>query len=346
MLSTPEHLPGPEHGVRVAHSLRELLAGVGERRAFKTSDSLSGSRFERVSVGGTPMILKYLCVDDDWIMRATGDLECRVLTLIGSGMIDEVPPCIDHAVVAAAPYFSEHGHRGAALLMHDVGPQLVPPGSGLISLDSHRRFVEHMAALHAAWWGRAETVDLFPLAHHYTFLTPTMSALEAERRGADLADPVPRAVAHGWAALRRASPGMAAALGALAADPGRLVGALRETPLTLVHGDWKLGNMGEHQDGRTILLDWDRCGAAPATLDIAWYVAVNCDRLPESKEHAIAAYRDALERHGVATAGWWDRQLALTLLGAALQLAWSKAGDAGELAWWRDRVAEGEPLLV
>lgn len=342
MLSTPERLPRSHDAVVVASSVDELLADVDERRPFKTSDSRSGSRFERVSTGGVPMILKYLCVDDDWIMRGTGDLDCRVLTLIESGVVDKLPECIDHAAVAAAPYVSQHGHRGAALLMRDVGHLLVPPGDAVIAPDSHRRYLEHMAALHAEWWGRADAVDAFPLAHHYTFLTPTMAVIEAERGGSD---PVPKAVMQGWVALRHASPGMAATLGDLAADPGPLVAALRTTPLTLVHGDWKLGNMGEHADGRTVLLDWDRCGVAPATLDLAWYLAINCARLPESKEDAIAAYRAALERLGVATAGWWDRQLALTLVGAALQLAWNKAGQPEELGWWQDRVTEGERFL-
>ncbi len=218
------------------------------------------------------MILKYMCVDDDWIMRGTGDLDCRVLTLIQSGIVDQLPECIDHGMMAAAPYVSQRGHRGAALLMRDVGNLLVPPGHDVISLTSHRRYLEHMAALHAEWWGRADTLDACPLAHHYTFLTPTMAVIEAELGGSD---PVPKAVMQGWDALRHASPGMAATLAELADNPGPLVAALRTTPLTLVHGDWKLGNMGEHADGRTVLLDWDRCGAAPATFDLAWYVAIN-----------------------------------------------------------------------
>lgn len=109
----------------------------------------------------------------------------------------------------------------------------------------------------------------------------------------------------------------------------------------MIHADWKLGNLGEHPDGRTILLDWDRVGAAPATFDLAWYLAVNCDRLPRGKEATIAAYRASLERRGVDTSAWWTHQLALTLLGAGLQLGWSKVGDSPEFGWWQDRIAEG-----
>jgi len=48
------------------------------------------------------------------------------------------------------------------------------------------------------------------------------------------------------------------------------------------------------------------------------------------------------ESRGVATAGWWDRQLALCLLGALVQFGWEKALGAGaELEWWLARAAEG-----
>jgi len=238
---------------------------------------------------------------------------------------------------------SRHGHKGAALLLRDVGGLLVPPGSDVIPLDTHMRFIEHMAELHASYWGFHDAISLNPMAHHYVFLTPAMAALEAAHGGRD---PVPKAVAHGWAEIGRMDSGLSTSLATLARDPSRLVRALEATPRTLVHGDWKFGNLGEHADGRTVLLDWDRCGAAPATFDLAWYLAVNCDRLPESKEATIARYRQALEHDGVATSAWWDTQIALTLLGAGLQLLWSKTADAAEFGWWRDRVIEGERFLA
>jgi aminoglycoside phosphotransferase (APT) family kinase protein len=116
------------------------------------------------------------------------------------------------------------------------------------------------------------------------------------------------------------------------------VAALAETPATFVHGDWKAGNLGAHPDGRTILLDWGWPGRAAPLVDLAWYLAVNCDRLPQSKEDAIEHYRRSLAGHGISTVGWWERQLGLALLGGFLQLGWSKTGDPAELSWWVDRV--------
>ena len=77
----------------------------------------------------------------------------------------------------------------------------------------------------------------------------------------------------------------------LALDPGPLVQALETTPQTLVMGNWKLDNLGTDPEGRTILLDWEMPGRGPALTDLAWYLAINCRRLPHSKEEAIATYR-------------------------------------------------------
>jgi hypothetical protein len=329
--------------VRIMRSVEELLAELDERRPFLTSDSLSGNRFESVRFHGDAMILKYICIDDDWIMRATGDINCALLRLVESGVMSRVPPSIDHATVAVAPFTSRRGHRGAALLMREVGSLLIPPGSDVIELETHGRFIEHMAQMHATFWAFEDTFDLFPVAHHYVFLTPLMAELELAS-GAPHA--VPLAVAEGWSALRRMVPNMARTLDALARDPSPLVEALGRTPSTLVHGDWKLGNLGEHGDGRTVLLDWTRSGAGTATLDLGWYLAVNCDRLPESKEAAIERYRRALQRCNVEMESWWNTQLSLALLGAALQLAWAKVHDPKELHWWEERVSAAEHLLA
>ena len=35
--------------------------------------------------------MKYISVDDDWILRATGDFGCRQLTLFSSGVLASLP---------------------------------------------------------------------------------------------------------------------------------------------------------------------------------------------------------------------------------------------------------------
>jgi hypothetical protein len=323
----------------VAASVEELLAGATGRVPFSTTDSKSGASFERVLIDGEPHVVKYLHVDDDWIMRATGDLRCRPLLVWRSGLLDALPASINHAVVGAAEGLGRNGW-GAALLMRDVSPWLVPPGDDTVPLEQHLRFMDDMAALAARFWGFTDTVGLTPLVSRWSWFCEGMLAVEEDR---GWPDPVPPIVARGWARFAETAPSdVFAVVDALRRDAGPLVTALSATPLTLIHGDWKFGNLGSGPDGRTILLDWAGPGTAPIGCELVWYLAINAARLPQTKEEAIAALRGALERQGIDTDPWWETQLSLCALGAAVLFGWEKAlGDASELGWWCDRAREG-----
>jgi len=163
--------------IPVAESLDHLLRGCERREPWSTADSLSGSRFERVVIDGMPHIVKYISVDNDWIMRATGDLGRRQLALLSSGVLAALPDSIDHAIVGCAPLASASGHTGVALLMRDVSGAMIPSGNKPIEARLHRGFINDMAALHAAYWGfEDDDAALFPFAHHYVILTPAMAA--------------------------------------------------------------------------------------------------------------------------------------------------------------------------
>ena len=122
-----------------------------------------------------------------------------------------------------------------------------------------------------------------------------------------------------------------------------MVDALAESPATFVTGDWKMGNLGRHADGRTVLVDQAYPGEAPGLYDLLWYVALNRQRLPVSKEATIDAYRAGLEAAGIDTGGWFERQLGLSIIAMMATFAWEKAlGDADELAWWSAQVAKAQ----
>ena len=97
-----------------------------------------------------------------------------------------------------------------------------------------------------------------------------------------------------------------------------------------------------------MLLDWELPGIGAACSDLAWYLAINCRRLPQSKRAAIGDYRAALTAHGVDTEPWWDRQLGLCLLGALVQFGWEKAlgGYDDELAWWEHEALDAQRYLA
>jgi hypothetical protein len=97
--------------------------------------------------------------------------------------------------------------------------------------------------------------------------------------------------------------------------PEVITGPLSRTPRTFLPGDWKLGNLGTHPDGRTILLDWA-----------------------------------SLEHQGIDTNGWWDRQLDLCMIAIMAAFGWEKAlGDTDELSsrpGWEGRHVRTVILLV
>src|SRR5260370_10392228 len=99
-----------------------------------------GALFDQVVIGGRPHVVKYLHVDDDWIMRSTGDLGCRPLTVWRCGLLDRVPDCIDHAVVGAAAGLGRNGW-GVAPLMRRVSTWLVPQGDQPVPLGPPPRFL-------------------------------------------------------------------------------------------------------------------------------------------------------------------------------------------------------------
>jgi hypothetical protein len=181
--------------------------------------------------------------------------------------------------------------------------------------------------------------------HRYLELSPWLAKAELAIGSEHL---VPSLVAKGWPLLADVAPAAAAVVTPLAYDPSPLVAALDATPHTLVHSNWKLDNLGTDESGRTILLDWEQPGRGAALSDLAWYLAINCRRLPQSKEASIEYYRESLEAQGIETGPWWERQLALCLLGALVQFGWEKAlgGYDEELAWWEAKSIQAAPLLV
>jgi hypothetical protein len=336
--------PGVTAGVTA--SVTELVAGATSRVSLTEGAGKSGARLERLVIGGQPYVLKHLDLAQDWTMRASGCLRGAPLLAWERGLLARLPDCFNQPIVGVCRFGG--GGRppsgGCTVLMRDVSPWLVPVTDEPISLDQHLRFLRHMAALHAAFWACGSECEVVPVMHRYLELSPWLADAEAFVGSGHL---VPRLVGEGWPRLAEVAPAAAAIVTPLAWDPGPLVEALAGTPQTFVHSNWKLDNLGTDADGRTVVLDWEQPGRGAPLSDLAWYLAINCRRLPQGKEDSIAAYRRALEEHGISTEAWWDRQLALCLLGALVQFGWEKAlgGYDEELAWWETQAVRAAPLL-
>ncbi len=330
---------------RAYRDVAELLDGATERAALEEIPGKSGATLERVVIGGQGYVLKHLDLAEDWTMRASGCLRGAPLVLWERGILTRLPGCFNQPIVGAAPEGGPGARGGGcALLMHDVTPWLVPATDQPITSAQHERFLRHMAALHAEFWACGPEFDVVPAMHRYLELSPWTATAEAALGSAHL---VPQLVGKGWPLLAEVAPAAAAVVTPLARDPGPLVEALAGTPHTFVHSNWKLDNLGTDDAGRTVVLDWEQPGHGAPLSDLAWYLAINCRRLPQSKEESIAAYRRELEACGIDTEPWWDRQLALCLLGALVQFGWEKAfgGYDEELAWWETHALAAAPLL-
>jgi hypothetical protein len=230
-----------------------------------------------------------------------------------------------------------------SILMTDRGPDLVPPGDTVLPLEHHLDFLDHMSQFHARFLGWQDDLGLCSMERRFTFFAPEVIAPELRVTNV----PGTLAVAdRGWSELPTRAPALHELAQGVHQEPAVLTEALATTPSTFVAGDWKCGNLGRRRDGRTVLLDWAYPGEAPPCWELAWYLALNRARLPQTKEQTIAYYRARMEHHGVDTGDWWDRQLALSLLGMAATFAWEKAvGDEAELRWWEAAAVEGARWL-
>jgi len=323
----------------VHDNVDDLLAGAQRLGAFTPPGARSRARFERVVVDGQRCVVKYIHPDHDFALRAMGESAAIGLRVWRLGLMDTAPHAIDHATLGVARW--GHDGRGWALLMRDVSDSLVPAGDGPIAEEAHLALLEDLAAFSVANWHFRDTFGLLPGPLRWQFFGPAALAVE-ESLG--FPEPVPRLAVEGWLRFaERAPAAVVDAVESLRRDATAIGAALAGTPDTLLHGDWKLGNLGR-ANGRTVLIDWVYVGAGPVAHELAWYLALNRARLPRgsTKESTIDSFRAALVRRGVDPSGWWDRQLHVCLLGALVQFGWEKAlGPDDELAWWCDRAAAG-----
>ncbi len=289
-------------------------------------------------------MVKYVHPDSDFTMRVSEDTGCRPRQVWQLGLMDLAPDHIDHATLGVARWGRDD--LGAAILMRDVAADLVPTGDDPITEADHLGFLDALAALSAAAWGFADGHGL--LEHHRRWAWFGVDAIAGEE-ALGFPEAVPRIAHEGWQRFAERAPADVQTLvDDLRHDPRPLSVAVRDTPQTFLHGDWKLGNLGRAADGRTVLLDWMYPGEGPVAHELGWYLALNRARLPagHTKESTIVDLRAALERHGVATDPWWDRQLGLCLLGTLVQFGWEKAlGDNDELGWWCELARGGSRWL-
>lgn len=311
------------------------IDGARSRIAIVPGESArSGSRIERVVLAdGATVIAKYLVRDEDLMLRATDD-DGRLDRLWRAGVFERMPPLIEHGLLGV-----EADGPDWLVVMADVGDTLIADDRP-VTRDENRRIVAAGAALHAAFEG-AELPRIGTPATLYRFLSPAMGAAEG-----DGPNPLPRLVARGWARFGDAVPhDVADAVGVIHADPDAFAARYAGCRTTLVHGDFRLANMGLRPD-RLVLIDWgSSCVAGPGALDVAWYLIVGATRIEATRDEILDDFRIAEGERFEA------RALGLALIGALAMLGWNKALDVlenpdpvardrerADLDWWVARV--------
>jgi len=141
---------------------------------------LSGATLQRISLSNGDLfanaILKHIDPRTNWLMRAAGDTQGREIAFTQSDLWARMPQDIRVPVLGVARL--EDG--GGALVMPDLTPVIYPASLCYEPADEHMvvRIIDHLAAMHAAFWEFPELRTLSWLATPAdAFLTLTVERL-------------------------------------------------------------------------------------------------------------------------------------------------------------------------
>lgn len=332
-----EHLTDPDFLGTLLGPVRTL------RRESMGTPGFSGSTHERFHVeledgDAVSLVLKRSRLDGDWTAVRTGDTRGREALILASPELAAIWEIFASPYVAYTSSADEIG-----LLMHDLGPYLLPDVREPVSIESEDALLARLALLHAAYWGASLPTWLSRPALAFSLIGPICL-------GDDPFPPPPapmgERVADGWREALGRVPEATARV--LRLPPEEHERRLAHLPRTLVHGDAKVANFAFLPGDRVAAFDWAMAGAAPLSNELGWYLAVNASRLARPKEAVLAQYRALLEAaRGVLLddAAWREMERA-AVLGGALMLLWSKAlalrdgrpGAKEEWDWWVERL--------
>lgn len=322
------------------------LGEVHAREPFACGPLVSGSTFEWAFLGdGRRVILKHLPTEGDWLTRFSGGAG-RARALWDGGVLEQVASRADHAVIGM---LREDDHD--VVVMRDVGTSLLPTRTRLAApaIDD---LLRGLAQIHRDWEGCAPSGLCSPGERHWI-------AAPAFHRDDTGPHPCPfRAVLlRGWEQFSEQAPAdVTAAVFAVLDDVEALGRQLQAvSPATLLHGDFKLGNLGL-RDGRLILIDWgELTGTGPAEIDVAWFAMTSTNPPVRRGEFAIDAMPDVVFRAYEAQSGGHldPHAVDLACIGALAQCGFMLAAFAAHapesavgvrasllLSWWVARVRQ------
>lgn len=316
--------------------------GVAGDELPLTHDGFSGARITSIQQGDERYILKRLRREDDWIMRATDDVDGREAQFAASPIVARLPASISIPSLGAA-----RDGDGWAVLMRDISAALLP--DDLVLTDDELDIVlSRLAEMHAAFWD--DPMDDAGVAwcgarERLSILTPAVGSVLVTE-GRDFG------IERGWQVFDCLAAHRAVRLvRALQDDLSPLLAIIDAMPETLLHGDVKFSNIGLAND-TLHLFDWAVVMHGPIALEIGWIPGVNARRVRDPFA-VIDRYGEHLERAlGGARLGRaeWAKQCAVAHIALVLLLGWAKALDAEggrpeELQRWCELAVEGASTL-
>lgn len=359
-------------------------------RAELEVEHYSGNVLEQVTAfsdgRAARFVLKHFSIDSDWIMRLTHDSEVREVALFRGGVYQRVPDLCIIPIVAAA----REGKSWASLMV-DVSEHMLPGGGEPLPQPDLRRILDHLAVVHSRFMEDESLLNpALGLSSLRDFVLILSQPVVARELAQDRSHPVLEMARRGWDIF--GDVGMPEAVRIVRKtqlDLRPLLRALARAPRTLVHGDYKLANLGvwtppapppppatpasegapteasveptpKPPEPRTIIIDWQDATFGSPLLDLAYFLAINSNRLPVSKEDAIQMYRDSLASFGYSyQPAAWARDLEVGLLaGGGMRLVWQKAlgtqsddpvvraRETEEVRWWSEQIIRGSRWLT
>lgn len=320
----------------VLSALLSVRVRAVTRQPLEVAHRSANAHYEillETDAGRSRLILKEFQPQRDWVMRLTHDTFTREAMLFVHGIYAQMPAQIIVPMIAVA----RHGGTWATLL-HDISSELLPSDRMLLP-DDARFLLENLAALHAHFWNdrnlENNALGLSSLEDFVTILSPAR-VKEEIRAGRD--HPVLEMAVRGWVRFEQTAPkDVVKVVGALQEKPTLMLDILEKMPPTLLHGDFKLGNLGIYATGETIALDWQDATRGAGVLDLGYFVTLNAQWLPFGKTEALEIYRQAMQAYGHSIS-MGDIELGL-IVGGALRLMWLMIlNDNRDLAWWYDLI--------
>lgn len=179
-----------------------------------------------------------------------------------------------HELAARSPIRVPHCHHAAVdeetsrfvVVMEDMGGmRMVDQVAGMDVVDAERA-VDELAALHAAWWRKAD--DLAAAGVTVSLGDPIYPAV------------LPFVYGEGW---EKVTTGMEVSEEIAGVGPRwpevmpRLLTELAAAPTTLCHGDYRADNILFAPDDSIVLLDFQLTGTGSGAYDLAYFVTQSLD---------------------------------------------------------------------